>query len=975
MRIVQAGQNIGPYRVMEKVGEGGMAAVYRAYHASMDRDVALKIMPFQFAQNEEFNQRFQREVRVIAGLEHPHILPVYDSGEFEGSPYLVMRYLNAGTLYGRIKAGALPLEQVDWIFSQVADALGYAHSRDVIHRDVKPSNVLIDGRGDAFLMDFGIAKLVGDSSKFTATGVITGTPAYMSPEQAHTQDLDGRSDVYALGVVLYEMVTGRVPFEAETPMAVILKHIQEPLPLPSELNPDLHPAVERVILKALAKNREDRFGSMDEFLAAWKQAYSATTGVTGTGSQRPLRAAPATAVLSRNDATQVRPTARPVDKPKRKLPMGLLVGGVIGVVALLVLVAGGLMLSRLGNDDGGSGGLAGRSDDGETESIFEDLTGGGVDGSGLVGGISGEGSWQTWYGANRVNNLSSDGQTVYAGGPSGLTLWNSLDGSYEHWTIADGLPDNSVNDTFTDGDGVLWVATNNGLGRYDGGSWTIYDAQDGIHPYVSAIAAGDQGVIVATSYGPADSSGVYEFTEAGWQELPPHSSADDNLHSFKTALAYIPGYGLWLGTPNGLGWYNEGAWQWFTEEDGLPHNFVNSLYVDENAHLWITTDGGVVLDDQGPEVTVFEQTRGWSVWDVTQDDEGRYWFAGGGGAWLFNRAQADWQFFSSENGDFPVYNTTSVTRGGDGHMYLGTEGVGVLHYDGAFTVDAVPNVPRQGISIWAMATPGEQLWFVEQYTDGIDRFNPETEQWSVGPELPCCGTPIMFDEGGRLWMGGYTGVTILAEDGTSVRLTTEEGLPTDDGIFAMAFGRDGAAWIGTDAGLVKIVDGAVAEVFTQESVGLLADDVDTVFVAGDDSVWVGMDEGLSRLGADGVWENFTYGSPFGDGFYVVRGMVEAPAGTIWVGTNHGLYRYVAGSWAFLGMPEGTLATSVNTIAVDSVGNVWVGTPAGVSAFDGQEWFNFTTADGLAHPFINAIVPTSDGVVWLATDGGVSRYTP
>jgi tetratricopeptide (TPR) repeat protein len=183
-----------------------------------------------------------------------------------------MRYLDAGTLKERLSADGLSLPEVDRLFTQIADALHYAHTQGVIHRDIKPANILIDARGDAFLTDFGIAKLLEDPSQLTLSGTMTGTPAYMSPEQAQGERLDPRSDIYSLGIVLYEMITGRVPFEADTPLAIVLKMLAEPLPPPSTLKPELNPAIERVLLKALAKNQVDRFASCADFLAAWKQA-------------------------------------------------------------------------------------------------------------------------------------------------------------------------------------------------------------------------------------------------------------------------------------------------------------------------------------------------------------------------------------------------------------------------------------------------------------------------------------------------------------------------------------------------------------------------------------------------------------------------------------------------------------------------------------------------------------------------------
>jgi tRNA A-37 threonylcarbamoyl transferase component Bud32 len=271
MTNLQSGQMFGPYKIIHRIGAGGMATVYKAYHASMDRYVALKILPHEFAHRKEFLGRFEQEIKVIAKLEHPHILPVYDCGESDGVPYLVMRYLDAGTLKDHISQGKLSLAEIDRFFSQFAEALGYAHAQGVIHRDIKPTNALVDQRGDIFLTDFGIAKLIEGSAHFTASGALVGTPAYMSPEQGQGASVDHRSDIYSLGIVLYEMLTGKVPYKAETPVAVILKKIQEPLPPPSAVNPEISPALEKVVLKALAKDMEDRFGSTTEFLQAWKK--------------------------------------------------------------------------------------------------------------------------------------------------------------------------------------------------------------------------------------------------------------------------------------------------------------------------------------------------------------------------------------------------------------------------------------------------------------------------------------------------------------------------------------------------------------------------------------------------------------------------------------------------------------------------------------------------------------------------------
>jgi len=215
------GMRLGQYQVLAPLGEGGMAAVYKAYQPSVDRQVALKILPRHFASDPEFTGRFEQEAKLIAKLQHVHILPVYDFGEAEGYTYIAMPFIETGTLADLMHGQSMPPDQVREIITQVGEALAYAHERGLVHRDVKPSNILIDHAGNCLLTDFGIAKIVEGTTKFTQTGAILGTPAYMSPEQIRGDKLDGRSDQYSLGIVLYEMVTGRPPFRAETPPAII----------------------------------------------------------------------------------------------------------------------------------------------------------------------------------------------------------------------------------------------------------------------------------------------------------------------------------------------------------------------------------------------------------------------------------------------------------------------------------------------------------------------------------------------------------------------------------------------------------------------------------------------------------------------------------------------------------------------------------------------------------------------------------
>jgi serine/threonine protein kinase len=263
------GKRLDRYQVIGPLGEGGMAAVYKAYQSDMERHVALKILPRYFASDPLFVRRFHQEARVIANLQHPHILPVFDFGETDGYTYIVMPFVESGTLADQLHDEPLTLSQIHKVITQVGDALDYAHSQGLVHRDVKPSNVLMDERGNSMLTDFGIVKIVEGTTQFTQTGGILGTPAYMSPEQGLGEELDRRSDIYSLGVMLYEMATGHPPFKAETPMAIVLKHINDQPAPPRTINPTLPHDLEQVILRALEKRPEDRYPTTTDMVMAF----------------------------------------------------------------------------------------------------------------------------------------------------------------------------------------------------------------------------------------------------------------------------------------------------------------------------------------------------------------------------------------------------------------------------------------------------------------------------------------------------------------------------------------------------------------------------------------------------------------------------------------------------------------------------------------------------------------------------------
>ncbi len=266
------GDTVGPYKITRYIGQGGMATIYRAHQITLDRDVAIKAIHPALKDDPAFLARLSREADIVGKLNHPNIVAVYDSGECDGQPYLVMRLIEGKTLKQLLQDRQLTTAEVLDIARAVADALIYAHAHGVLHRDVKTSNILMDNDGNAFLTDFGLARLAYSGDSTLSRDMLIGSPQYISPEQAKGEPIDVRSDIYSFGIVLFEMFTGQVPFSGETPYATIMAHITEPPPSARALNPSMPLAVEMVLQKALAKNREQRYASVSEMITALENA-------------------------------------------------------------------------------------------------------------------------------------------------------------------------------------------------------------------------------------------------------------------------------------------------------------------------------------------------------------------------------------------------------------------------------------------------------------------------------------------------------------------------------------------------------------------------------------------------------------------------------------------------------------------------------------------------------------------------------
>jgi serine/threonine-protein kinase len=324
------GKMLDRYRLVEQIGQGGMATVYRAVDTKSMNEYAIKVLSPTIAADRRFVLRFRREASLVKRhLDHPYIVPVVDYGEAEGYIYLVMPFLKGETLHDCLVRGSLTQnEKAQWV-GQVSEALDFAHSKGVIHRDIKPSNVMITEDGDALLMDFGLAREIEGSNTLTGS-MLMGTPAYVSPEQGRGEKLDSRSDQYSFGVILYQIATGRLPFEAEAPMAIVMQHLQDQVPRPGRFNRDLSEGEEKVIVKSLAKRPEDRFENMGELNEAYQAAIA--------GRRMPeFELPPAAATMSMPRREAVSPLDTQIVAPeleRRRFPWWIVPVLLVGAIAL-----------------------------------------------------------------------------------------------------------------------------------------------------------------------------------------------------------------------------------------------------------------------------------------------------------------------------------------------------------------------------------------------------------------------------------------------------------------------------------------------------------------------------------------------------------------------------------------------------------------------------------------------------------------
>jgi ligand-binding sensor domain-containing protein/tRNA A-37 threonylcarbamoyl transferase component Bud32 len=965
-----SGRNLGPYVLLEQLGAGGMATVYKAYQPAMDRYVAVKVLPHHMASDAAFRERFGREARTIARLEHRFILPVYDVLEADGIPFLVMRYTTGGTLRDLLAAGRTPFPRALTLVAQVAEALAYAHAEGVVHRDIKPANILLDRDGSALLADFGIAKIVAGASDLTADGALIGTPLYMAPEQAQGRPADARTDIYALGVVLYELVAGRRPYEAETPLAVALMHIHDPLPLPRSLNPAIPEALERVILQALAKRPEDRFqsaGAMVEALRLAEPAVMASVQQAAATLVLPETQPQAPAISA--SPVPLAPPA-PAPAPARRRPW------VLGAGAFVLLAALALVVPRLVTPVApattaaiGSPTIAAESPAALSATALP-ISAAATAAPGPT--LAPRAGLRVFSDASVGNAMVALGDTVWLATNGGLVRYDA-DGPPRIFTTADGLAFNDTGTLIAAPDGSLWAATYGRIANIrpvaDGiGAVTAYDARDGFH----------FGNVPALLVDPADGA-------------------------------------VWAGGDSGLWWFDGSRWQApsiplddpaMAQFDG---SFAALLRANDGA-LWIARGNGGLLRWDGARWSVYtaEQGVGQSEhYQLVQTSDGTLWVVAGiHGLLRFDASQDRWQqAVAAPDGGYAL----AVGQLADGRMWLATNADLQQSDDGGANWKLV-DVPQGYLGNGTVVeTSDGRLW-----VGGASTFaNGAWTRLNLGGTLPFSGANrLVRAPDGKLWVLALYGGPAAIIDPQSLAVERD---PLDERIYTVAFSAD-TIWFGTSNGLVRRRNEARSSLTAAD--GLPSDEVRQLLLT-ERELWIGTDRGLAVY--DLATEQIRVVPEFADG--IVEALLQGPDGAIWAGSHredqqgYGLLGRFDGAewrlWRAGELPNSEDRVEVTHLTADSSGAVWALTwSSGLYRWDGERWETWTDLDGAPQSTVmgatarddtmliggdlgaqlfrwsadgwgtipvagisgrvNAILHTDDGALWLATSDGLLR---
>jgi ligand-binding sensor domain-containing protein len=1011
------GQMLGQYQIVEQIGMGGMATVYKAYQASMDRYVAIKVLPQQLAEDPEFIGRFEQEARTIAKLENQHILPVYDYGEYNGYTYLVMRYIGTGTLKKVVEQGALPLAAAVNFLTQIADALQYAHDHGVVHRDVKTSNVLIGEGQVCYLTDFGIAKLAAGSAHFTGTGSVIGTPAYMSPEQCNGLPVDARSDIYSLGIVLYEMLTGALPFEAETPVAVVLKQINEPLPPPRALNPGIPEAVEKVVFRALAKDPDDRYQSAKDFAGALREAFESFTERQTASFPIPAAQPVIEAPTRESAATTPVSAARPT-RPRWQLWAGLAaLAAAVVIIAIIALSGGG------GKPKTGGATAIGAA--GEVATLTaaarptEALTPTRVEPTATAGEVAAptvapppETGWTVFTSTRALRptdrHLLIDDQGIWMNSQGGLVRWQR-DGTYTKYTTANGLIFNTIQAMACDQAGYLWLG--GGEGQY-GVMRLELDANHQIthidyfdssnsnvdSDYFWAFLPASDGTMLVGTY----QYYLEKWDGQQWTASDVPTEGLDVIGDRAWALLRTTDGTLWVSGPDGLARLQNGAWQavdppvdvqgdeyegyeftWLYQDPLDGSIWVNFLtrpdWTPHTGRLVLASDGTWTWDTVGQDIPS-------PLNDMLRASDNSLWLLGEDTVVRLDSATGRRTVFDAGQGIRGEYYY-DLAQDADGTMWLTTD-TALAYYDGQRWISFVTENEPADADINAMAeAPDGTLWFVAHYGTLL-RYQENT--WETVESFDVDTFDLAL-QGDVIWIASAQGL-YRWQAGRSRHYDSTNSSLTRDVVLRLALDPNHPdwLWIGTIDGLylMNTADDTM-RAWTREQNNFPGPAISALHFDQTGTLWVGtaFDDGeigpgeatLVRIANPPDPDNLSWtveaalNDPFYDADRDVLAIAEDDQGNQWIGTGESLYRRAAGGhWQKMiesdGAPE--FARVNDIVPVGDV--VWVAVYyEGLYRYDRAGWFNLGRM-GSGTGDVNRLYRTSDGALWVLSDDGIAR---
>lgn len=975
MPSFQPGQMIGHYKVVSLLGKGGMATVYKGYQVEMDRFVAVKVLEHQFATDPEFIGRFRQEARLIARLEHPHILPVYDFGESDGLPYFAMRNLEAGTLSDRLKAGPISLAEVDRIFTQFADALAYAHEKGVIHRDVKPSNAMLDEKGNLFLTDFGIAKLVEGTTHLTAAGAITGTPAYMSPEQAMGEKVGIQADIFSLGVVLYEMLTGSTPFTAETPLAIMLKMVNEPLPAPRSVNPQIHPALERVILKALSKDLGDRFGSMHEFLRAWKAALK-EAAQNKTVAAAPAVQTPVSPAVKRPIPQGQQPVKTPV---KRSKAAWLIILFIILIALIAALYFSGSLnyLLNLSPSQIASTQLPAKQTALPPKSAFLNS---------LILPKSNPGQWSFWADENNITSLAITGNYLTAVNPAGVTVWDLSDREHLSLNTQTGLFNAVSSSALFDTGQTLLLGTANGLFSIKDKNINPINSDSGMtDEQISVMAPTGENILIGTTDCKAEGSGLWLISGTNIQAVQGFPSSPnpmaDKVSCKITAILAENSQNWWIGTQTGLAHFDGQAWHVYQSAQGITQGKILRLLRDSSGQLLAVKAEGLfsLSGDTFNQVLKTGDIGLMGIEDLIQDKTGNYWFAGMGGLVRYDPQTHTIELYNKDKVQIASNNLTSAAMDSNGVLYFGSDHGVMVTKDGySFETLVLTGTLANSSFDRILSAPDGSTWFVNKSSTLVDQYLPGDDAWSSFPSHgSCCLIPLGFYSDGTLFGGGDTGAWFILGD-TTIHLTTREGLQSNK-VNAITLYGNRKVLIGMDNGMQNLNGDQIIGTLIPTKYGLPLDDITALYVAPDQSTWVGLKGGMMHITADNSIESYFAPNIFSNNLQQITGFATSLDGHLWVTTiGDGIYSLDNGNWIQYSAANTTQFSTnkINSVSVATNGDLWFGTEGfGAIKFSGGQWVKVDRSSGLLLDSVLDIQIDAAGRVWFAGDDGINRFSP